>query len=74
MKAYLLTTGVVFGLLVLAHLWRVALEGVALAREPWFVFITLIAAALSIWAFVLFRRALGAPAGGGDGASGRTAS
>jgi len=34
MKAYVMITGAVFGLLVLAHVWRVIEEGAHLATEP----------------------------------------
>jgi len=46
MKAYLVTTGTVFGLIVLAHVWRVFVEGAHLAKEPPFVLVTMAAAAL----------------------------
>jgi hypothetical protein len=55
MKAYVLTTGAVFGLLVVAHIWRVVEEGVALAKNPAYIFITIAAAALSFWAWRLLR-------------------
>jgi hypothetical protein len=55
MKAYVMTTGVVFGLLTLAHIWRVVEEGTHLARDPWFVLITIAAGALSLWAWRLTR-------------------
>jgi hypothetical protein len=56
MKAYVVTTGVVFGLLVVLHVWRVVAEGTQLMRDPWWVLITAAAAALSIWAFTVARR------------------
>lgn len=56
MKAYVATTGAVFGLLTLAHIWRVIEEGHALATDPWYVLITIASAALCIWAVRLFRR------------------
>ena len=56
MKAYVMTTGVVFGLVALAHVWRVIEEGPALATNPWYVLITLAAAALGVWAWSLVRR------------------
>ena len=40
MKAYVMTTGAVFGLLTLAHIWRVIEEGPHLAKQPWWVLIT----------------------------------
>jgi hypothetical protein len=53
MKAYLITTGVVFGLITLAHIVRMAMEGAHLLKEPLFVLLTLLAAGLSIWAWRL---------------------
>jgi hypothetical protein len=55
MKAYLITTGVVFGLLTLMHVVRVIAEGPRLATEPVFVIFTGAAAALCFWAFYLLR-------------------
>jgi dolichyl-phosphate-mannose--protein O-mannosyl transferase len=54
-KAYLATTGTVFGLVTLAHVWRVLSESAALARDPWYILITLITAGLCVWAFRLLR-------------------
>jgi hypothetical protein len=56
MRAYVMTTGVVFGLLTLAHVWRVIEEGSHLATEPWYVLITVCAAALGLWAWRLLQR------------------
>jgi len=56
MRAFLWTTGTVFGLITGAHVWRVFGESRALARDPWFVLITVVAAGLSIWAFQLLRK------------------
>jgi glucan phosphoethanolaminetransferase (alkaline phosphatase superfamily) len=56
MKAYVITTGIIFGLLTLAHIWRMILEGRHLLAEPWWVGITLLAAALCVWAFRLLWR------------------
>jgi hypothetical protein len=55
MKAYVVTTGIVFGLLTLAHLWRIAAEGLHLLTNPWWVGITIGAAALSFWAWRVLR-------------------
>jgi hypothetical protein len=55
MKAYVITTGAVFGLLTLAHIWRAFAEGPDVAKNPWFVLITVVAAALSAWAWRLLR-------------------
>jgi hypothetical protein len=55
MKAYVITTGAVFGLLVVAHIWRIIEEGPALAKDPLYIIITLAAAALCLWAWRLLR-------------------
>ncbi len=56
MRTYLMTTGVLFALLTVVHLWRVAAESATLARDPWYLLITATAAALSVWAFRLLRK------------------
>jgi uncharacterized membrane protein YhhN len=58
-KAYVVTTGTVFGLLALVHVWRAVEERGTPVKNPWFVLITLVAAALSLWAFRLARSARG---------------
>jgi hypothetical protein len=55
MKAYVMTTGVLFGLITMAHVWRVVEEGPNLATNPWYVLMTLAAAALCLWAWRLLR-------------------
>jgi len=57
MKRYVITTGTVFGLLALAHVWRAIVEGPQLFKQPFFVVVTVIAAALCVWAILLVRRA-----------------
>lgn len=54
MKAYLLVTGVLFGLLTITHGWRVVAESTSLAKDPWFLIITVLSAALCAWAWRLF--------------------
>ncbi len=54
MKAYLLTTGTVFGLLVVLHIWRMFVES-TMVRDPWYWLITISAAVLCVWAFKLLR-------------------
>jgi hypothetical protein len=56
MKAYLVTTGTVFGLIVLVHVWRIVAEGVHVATEAPFVLLTVVSAALGIWAWSLLVR------------------
>ena len=54
MRAYVLTTGVLFLLLVIAHVWRVVEEGTHLLQNPLWIGITALAAALCLWAFRLW--------------------
>jgi hypothetical protein len=51
MKAYVMTTGSAFGLLVVAHVVRAVAEGPHLAADPFFILTTAIAAALGVWAW-----------------------
>jgi hypothetical protein len=55
MKAYILTTGIIFLLIVAAHVARVYAEGLHLIRQPTFAFTSLLSIALSVWAWRLFR-------------------
>jgi hypothetical protein len=56
MRSYVFTTGVVFALLTVLHIWRLIDEGSRMATDPWWWLITCAAAGLSIWAFVNVRR------------------
>jgi hypothetical protein len=55
MRAYVMTTGVLFGLVAMAHVWRALEEGPGLATDPWFILLTIAAAALCLWAWRLIR-------------------
>jgi hypothetical protein len=55
MKIYVMTTGAVFGLLTLGHLWRIIEEGPHLATDPWYILITVSAGALCLWSWRLVR-------------------
>ena len=55
MKAYLGVTGTMFALVVVAHVWRVAEEG-RQVLDLWWVLLTLLAAAMAVWAWRLFRQ------------------
>lgn len=55
MRAYVLTTGALFGLIFVAHIWRVIVEGAALAKDPIYIVLTITAAALCLWALRLLR-------------------
>jgi hypothetical protein len=60
MKAYLITTGSIFGLLAGAHLLRTVAEWRRLATDPGFLVegpaIGLLAGAICFWAWRLLRR------------------
>lgn len=55
MKAYVITTGTIFGLLTVAHICRIFVEP-HLAKDPWFILFTLLALALCLWACRVLRR------------------
>ena len=56
MKIYVMTTGVLFALLTITHVWRMFEES-HLARDPWYILITVITGALSVWAWRVIRLA-----------------
>ena len=49
MKAYVITTGIVFGLIVAAHIARLAFEGLGPFRDPSFIFFSVVSGALALW-------------------------
>jgi hypothetical protein len=49
MRTYVLTTGVIFALIVVAHAWRMVVEP-HLATHPSYIGLTLVAALLTLWA------------------------
>ena len=55
MKAYVMTTGTVFGLIVVAHIWRAIAEGPSLVKDPFFILATIVAISLSLWAWRVLR-------------------
>ena len=57
MKPYLITTGVLFALIVAAHIAKAIDEGFKTATDPFFLILTALCAALSTWAWILlFKR------------------
>lgn len=56
MRTYIQVTGLIFLLVVLAHLARAYQEGARLALDPWFLLSTALSAGLTIWAWRLLRR------------------
>ena len=67
MKAYVITTGAVFGLLALAHVLRIIGEDARLVRDPFYMIITAAAAALCVWSWLVLRRMSGDAASHGLG-------
>jgi hypothetical protein len=55
MKAYVMVTGILFGVLTIAHVWRM-IEERGLATNPWYILITVAAAVLCLWACRLLWR------------------
>jgi hypothetical protein len=56
MKAYLITTGTLFGVLAALHVWDTITDWSRFAGDPFFLFtpaLGLVAAGLSVWAFRL---------------------
>ena len=56
MKAYIITTGIVFALLAVSHVARVFVEGGYLVKEPVFVFTTIASVSIFVWAIILLKR------------------
>lgn len=54
MRAYIATTSVLFGLLTVAHIWRIFAESATLAGDPWFVMTTVVTALLCLWGARLY--------------------
>jgi hypothetical protein len=52
MKAYLITTGTTFGLITVAHVVRIFVEP-HLATDPFYMLLTFLAAAFTVWACYL---------------------
>lgn len=62
MKMYVIITGVIFGLIVLAHGARMYLEP-HLATDPEYIALTLVATLLTVWAARLVWRSRSSPNG-----------
>jgi hypothetical protein len=54
MKAYVVMTGALFGLLTVVHLLRM-LEETRLLTDPWYILITAATAALCLWSWYVLR-------------------
>lgn len=56
MRSYVAVTGILFALLVVAHVARMVLENGSLASDPIYLAITATSAGLSLWAWLALRR------------------
>ncbi len=56
MKAYVLMSGVLYLLLVLAHVARVVAEGTSVVRNPTFAATTVAAVLMTGWSWRLFQQ------------------
>ena len=56
MRAYVITTGIIFALLTIAHIVRVATESTRFLTDPIFIFFTILSGAIAIWSLVVLRR------------------
>ncbi|HET6432717.1 hypothetical protein [Dyella sp.] len=55
MRAYVVVTGCLFALIVMAHVARLIAEGFAPLHEPIFLIATLGASGMTVWAAVIVR-------------------
>lgn len=55
MRAYIITTGIIFALITISHIARLASEA-HVVREPLFLLLTLLSAALAVWSVIVLRR------------------
>jgi uncharacterized membrane protein len=53
-RVYVLTTGSLFALIAVMHVWRMIVEP-HLATHAWYIVLTLAAAALAVWAWRVVR-------------------
>ncbi len=56
MRAYVITTGLIFGLIVVVHIWRAFVENFAPFTQAPFVLLTMLAVGLCVWSVYLLRR------------------
>ena len=54
-KAYLISTGVVFGLVAVAHVLRVIQEGAGPLTNPWCILSSALSVGFCVWAWRLLR-------------------
>ena len=55
MKAYLITTGILFVGMIGLHILKAYYEGIHTLKDPHFILLTLLSAGLAVWAFCLLK-------------------
>jgi hypothetical protein len=55
MRLYIITTGVIFALITIAHIARMASES-SVFKEPIFLLLTILSAALTVWSLIVLRK------------------
>ena len=56
MKGYVIVTGLIFGLVTVAHVLRMITEDPRLATDPAYLALTVLSAGLCVWALFVLRR------------------
>ena len=56
MRLYVIVTGIIFALVVIAHAARMISEDAKLASDPIYLVVTACAAGLCIWSWLVLRR------------------
>ena len=56
MRLYVMVTGIIFALVVIAHVARMITEDASLATNPIYLLITVCTAGLSVWSWLVLRR------------------
>ncbi|MEZ6060929.1 MAG: hypothetical protein R3C19_11250 [Planctomycetaceae bacterium] len=51
MRAYIVTSGIIFALITVAHFVRILFENPRLARDPVFVLLTVLTIVMTVWAW-----------------------
>ena len=55
MRAYVITSGTIFGLVTVAHIARMISEEPALAKDPWYLLLTVATLGMCVWAWRVYR-------------------
>jgi len=69
MQAYVVTTGLMFALLVVAHIARLAVEGPAALHSPIFLLASFLSIGMLVWSVLVLVRLARRPATDASGAT-----